>query len=627
MKYCVLVALVTAAALGCAQQGPPHTDQVPARLDPLGNGGSHHHRPVEAEGGIYSSYAAFVAGGRVLSSGDGREVAMWDATTGTLVRVIQPQLQHPGQVLFLPDGQHAVTIGPQVVCWDVATGKERWSFADQPQTGPEFCAALSPDGCWGVHANQDGALRLWDTTTGQVRTLTGPGDQYVWITFSPDGQWLMTGSSGGSIKQWMVQPGVLHRTIAGEGRARGAFSPDGKCGLTVTADLHTAALWDVVSGKEVRRVKLAPQAIQQVGFLPDGKRVLAVGEDRVLRMWELKTGKLLREFHWQEGLGIGSVAVSSDGKRALFTSAGLALWDLEKNEEIRTLQGRFVPAEHDAGAVVSVAFAPGGRQVLAELCGGNENEPSWRAWRAWDAESGRLVRSVKVEDSSQVTAWSADPTVALTCIEEPSAYAREGCETVLQMWDVADGRRLRTLERAPGRVECATFSPDRRFLLAACLSMRPVDRDGRPLRLGAPLKGSLQLWDLTSGKLVRSFGEEQESYQCVHLSADGRQAVSGGRHWQVWEVPSGRLLHRWPGPEGFDMAVNPYRAAFSQDDKRALTYGEKLQLWDLTSGALLQTWAVTPDRHLLSYTAVAFSADGKWALSAGGPARAFNSGT
>jgi WD40 repeat protein len=605
MKYSVLIGLVTAAVMvGCSGEERPRQQPAaptPPAIDVVIDGGPK--PPKEHEADFPFLHAGFVAGDRVLWTDAGVYIAQLDAITGKGLRRIAPQVAHPGSVLFLPDGQHAVTVGPQVVCWDLDTGKVRWSFADQPQARHAFCGAISPDGCWGVHANQDGTLRLWDVAKGHVRTLGGHAGAVGWVTFSPDSQWLLSGAGDATIKLWNVPLGVFRRTVDAEVCGAGAFSPDGKYALTTVREPDTAALWEVASGKEVRRLKLAPLEIRHLVFLPDGKRVLAVGDDRVVRTWDVKTGKLLRECYWKEGGGAESVVVSADGKRALLMgNQTLALWDLENNEEVRTLANQFAGRVHGVGEVKWVTFSPDGRQVFGKVHGRRGPGLKWNALVTWDAESGRVLRTTEVDAGVFLTIWSADGTRALAC--------ENGFVAQLTLWDVTSGRLVRTLEKVEGHVYCLDFSPDGRFALGSYVN--------RTL----PTERALLLWDLETGKLIETFARElsEEQFQCVHFSAHGRRIVAGTSRWRVWDIATGKLLHDWPGPQSLGIVIRPYHAVFSGDSKRALTYGEKLQLWNLTTGALLRTLPI--DTSASPVTAAAFSADGKWALSAGGTAGA-----
>ena len=69
-----------------------------------------------------------------------------------------------------------------------------------------------------------------------------------------------------------------------------AFSPNGRHVLTGT-DAGTALLWDVASGKEVRRFQVHAYKITSVTFSPDGRQILTVSDDATARLWDAVTAK------------------------------------------------------------------------------------------------------------------------------------------------------------------------------------------------------------------------------------------------------------------------------------------------------------------------------------------------
>ena len=84
-------------------------------------------------------------------------------------------------------------------------------------------------------------------------------------------------------------------------------------------------------------------------------------------------------------------------------------------------------------------------------------------------------------------------------------------DRTLRLWNLSEGRRLRTFEGHGGGVTSVALSADGRFALSGS--------DDR----------SLRLWDLSESRCVRIFEAHSDVVTSVSLSADGRFALSGSR--------------------------------------------------------------------------------------------------
>jgi WD40 repeat protein len=64
------------------------------------------------------------------------------------------------------------------------------------------------------------------------------------------------------------------------------FSPDGKTILSGSSDC-TVRLWDVATGKELRRFVGHKDSVIGVAYSHDGKRVLSASDDGTVRLWQM----------------------------------------------------------------------------------------------------------------------------------------------------------------------------------------------------------------------------------------------------------------------------------------------------------------------------------------------------
>jgi WD40 repeat protein len=132
-----------------------------------------------------------------------------------------------------------------------------------------------------------------------------------------------------------------------------AFSRVGNRALTGSED-RSVRLWDLNSGKELKQLNRHTGKVMAVAISPDGDYGLSGGRDNRLILWDLASGDPVHTFTDHKNF-ITAVAFSADGKHALSADydGSIILWELDKDNrrKIRTFVG------HE-GPIWSLAFAP-----------------------------------------------------------------------------------------------------------------------------------------------------------------------------------------------------------------------------------------------------------------------------
>ncbi|HEX4611135.1 MAG TPA: WD40 repeat domain-containing protein, partial [Urbifossiella sp.] len=230
----------------------------------------------------------------------------------------------------------------------------------QVHTGAVACLAVSPDGTRAVSGGADRGIVVWDLAARrEVRCLPGHRDRVCCLAFGPDGRRLLSSSLDQTVRVWDVDAGIEVKCFDRQTNRSAAFAPDGKtalCGALYDGKLR---LFDVATGKELRRLPGHTDWVVGVAFAADGKLALSGGLDRTVKLWDVPTGRLLRTFSLKNTI-LSSVAFSPDGWRVLSAGAdGLVrVWDTFTGQELFRLVGH-------TDAVSCVAPSPDGDRAVS----------------------------------------------------------------------------------------------------------------------------------------------------------------------------------------------------------------------------------------------------------------------
>jgi WD40 repeat protein len=592
--------------------------------------------------GAVRSVAWSTDGKQIASGGDDDVIRVWDAQTMRERAVLRGHTREVMSVVFSPDGRRILSGGMDetVRWWEAETGQELRRFQGHGQVDG---VALSPDGRRALSGHHDRTLRLWDLETGaELRHFDGHTSTVAAVAFSPDGRRAVSGVSDNTVRLWDVESGKqLHRLQGHTGQVCAvAISPDGrlalsgnshwvKNGLGGHASDYDLRLWELDSGKELRRFKGHTNAVGGVSFSPDGRHALSCSRDGTLRWWEVQTGRMLHRF---EGPGepLLCAAISPNGRLAV--SGGedgtLRLWDVASGKELRPVAGPTYPAyqvtfSRDGGhllaaggdrivrlwdtargkelrcfrghsdPVVSVALSPDGRRALSASRALSWAEPQpldgdrIGPWRLWDVETGKEIRRFYGPPTGEGggAAYSPDGKRCLT-----------SCQRRLLLWDVESARELRGLEGHTNRVTSVAFSPDGRRALSG-------GHDH-----------TVRLWDIDNGTELRCLRGHTGAITAVAFSPDGRHGVSGSSDGTVrlWDLAAeqapGQVFFKWHTDGVSSVAFGPDGQTLA-----SAGYDSLVILWDVAVGDRRREWQLPGPVH-----GVAFAADGRHLATANG---------
>jgi WD40 repeat protein len=400
---------------------------------------------------------------------------------------------------------------------------------------------------------RDPVVVFWDVATGkacqaQLHSFFGGMPRAL----SPDNSLFAIGSQGKEIVLLKTSTGKEHRRFDVHGFTTAlAFTPDGK--TLAAASQHGFTLWDVASGKVVPPSPEPNGPIWSLRFLAGGKQLLAIADG--IYWWDVMSGKLLH--HLPEAPAwygeYGGASITNDGKLLAesLLNGDMVLVDTASGRTLRTFIG------HKSVVCGSVFSADGTKLFTA---GGWD-----KSVIIWEVATGKLLQKIDGQlnflnrlalssDGRWLAYWSSNDANG---------------DYNVRIWDVANAKLAHHFEPRQGPVNVAAFSAD---------SARLVFIGGKSNHQGSAYY--VQLWDVVSGKEIRTFTSPEKQFTSVSLTSDGRILATGipEKSLGLWEVVSGKERSRIAGHQS---AV--YRLDFSPDGKllAAASNDAPIFIWDV----------------------------------------------
>ncbi|MDM8562505.1 WD40 repeat domain-containing protein [Candidatus Marithioploca araucensis] len=300
--------------------------------------------------------------------------------------------------------------------------------------------------------------------------------------------------------------------------------------------------------------------IKDVTFTPDGRYLVSASDDKLIRVWDLETGKTVRTLRGQIGAGregkIYAMALSPDGRwlaAAGFMAPGhgirdddvgdIRLYDFTSGKLVTLLKGH-------TNAVLSLAFSPDNRYLVSGSS--DKNAIIWNM----ESKASALGTSKPKGLDSRLSGHTKE-IYAVAFTPDSQRVVTGSYDHSLRLWRVRDGGLITTLKGHTDKVYAVAISPQEDIIASGSDDY------------------SIRLWDGRTGQFIKTLANQGTQVGSLSFSPDGRYLVSscggGGcaaNPEHVWSIPDGKEIVTYRGHDNVVIAT-----AVSPDGRVVATGG------------------------------------------------------
>jgi len=563
-------------------------------------------------------------------SADGKSIVTTGTDNQPAIHPLSIERLLPGHqggatsLAFSPDGSKLFSGGKDrsVRVWDLTKDPFKDPKATEPaaviaNTAVVTSLALTRDGSQILTGGADHTVRVWNATKFDMLGSLKQSAPIRGISVGPDGALLASAGDDNSLWIWDLKARLpLQRFMESSGPAVGlGFLADGK---TVVAGDTSGAVrpWtpSAVGVADAGKVRA-------VAVMPDGRTVATAGDDGTVRVSQIN-GTLVRRYAMGTGKSpVVALAIKADGKQMAAATAtdGLFLWNPSvENQPVQPIAQSMMPSLYPGQRVsviptVDLAYSPDGSRLA--VLGGD------RHVRIYSAADGRMLEDLALPGAGTSLAYLPDDHRIMVAGTDGPLYL---CQSALRCMITGHTGAVVSLAYTPDGSAIVSGGADRAVRVSSTvdggLTLRlatandavtalAVTADGAKL-ITASTDKNVRIHTLADGRIEASL-VHPAAVRAISLARDGTRLVSccDDKDYpiRVWDLVSGRELERMVGQ------TYPVLASAMAEDGRTFVTGG--------ADGIARRWTMAAEGIFLADKSkiwdAAFSPDGKHMVSCG----------
>ncbi|CAG8461370.1 10173_t:CDS:10 [Ambispora gerdemannii] len=262
-----------------------------------------------------------------------------------------------------------------------------------------------------ISGSSDNTLRIWDTESSKEIGVLEGHESRIWdVSSNKNGSVVSSASGDGTIKLWDMK-GSKHICITSlSGHTSDVYTVKFHPG-----DNHVVSggydkivrLYDVNTGQLVKMFSGHQLSVSKTIFNPLGNLIISGSKDNTIKFWDIVSGLCIRTITSHLG-EVTSVEMNANGTLLLSSSKDNSnrLWDVRMGRPIRKLKGH----QNTSKNFIRAGFASD-----SLIVGGSEDGIVY----IWDQDTGEVLQRLRKHTGIVYSAvWNASQSLLVSCSDD-----------------------------------------------------------------------------------------------------------------------------------------------------------------------------------------------------------------